>query len=40
MRNTTTKYASYVSTYVAAYEDLPGHHLLAVQNLIATTNDE
>jgi hypothetical protein len=22
------------------YEDLPGHHLLAVRNLIATTNDE
>jgi hypothetical protein len=25
---------------VAAYEDLPGHHLLAVRNLITTTNDE
>jgi hypothetical protein len=25
---------------VAVYEDLPGHHLLAVRNLIATTNDE
>jgi hypothetical protein len=25
---------------VAAYEDLPGNHLLAVRNLIATTNDE
>jgi hypothetical protein len=25
---------------VVAYEDLPGHHLLAVRNLIATTNDE
>jgi hypothetical protein len=25
---------------VAAYEDLPGHHLLEVRNLIATTNDE
>jgi hypothetical protein len=32
-------YASSVSINVAAYEDLPGHHLLAVQNLIATTND-
>jgi hypothetical protein len=40
MRNTTTAYASSVSTDVAAYEDLPGHHLLAVWNLIATTNDE
>jgi hypothetical protein len=25
---------------MVAYEDLPGHHLLAVRNLIATTNDE
>jgi hypothetical protein len=33
-------YASSVSTDVAVYEDLPGHHLVAVQNLIATTNDE
>jgi hypothetical protein len=40
MRNTTTTYASSASTDVAAYEDLPGHHLLAVRNLIATTNDE
>jgi hypothetical protein len=40
MRNTTATYTSSVSTDVAAYEDLPGHHLLAVRNLIATTNDE
>jgi hypothetical protein len=40
MRNATTTYASSASTDVAAYEDLPGHHLLAVRNLIATTNDE
>jgi hypothetical protein len=40
MRNTATAYASSASTDVAAYEDLPGHHLLAVRNLIATTNDE
>jgi hypothetical protein len=40
MRNTITTYASSVSTDVATYEDLPGHHLLAVRNLIATTNDE
>jgi hypothetical protein len=33
-------YTSSVSTDVVAYEDLPGHHLLAVRNLIATTNDE
>jgi hypothetical protein len=25
---------------MVAYEDLPGHHLLAVRNLLATTNDE
>jgi hypothetical protein len=35
-----TAYASSASTYVAAYEDLPGHHLMAVKDLIATTNDE
>jgi hypothetical protein len=33
-------FASSASTNVAAYEDLPGHHLLAARNLIATTNDE
>jgi hypothetical protein len=40
MRNAVTAYASSASTDVAAYEDLPGHHLLAVKDLIATTNDE
>jgi hypothetical protein len=40
MRNATTAYASSASTDVVAYEDLPGHHLLAVKNLISTTNDE
>jgi hypothetical protein len=40
MRNVATAYASSASTDVVAYEDLPGHHLLAVRNLIATTNDE
>jgi hypothetical protein len=40
MRNAATVYASFVSTDVVAYEDLPGHHLLAVGNLIACTNDE
>jgi hypothetical protein len=33
MRNATTTYASSASTDVTAYEDLPGHHLLAVRNL-------
>jgi hypothetical protein len=40
MCNTATAHASSASTDVAAYEDLPGHHLLAVRNLITTTNDE
>jgi hypothetical protein len=40
MRNAATAYASPASTDVAAYEDLSGHHLLVVRNLIATTNDE
>jgi hypothetical protein len=40
MRNTATAYASSASIDVAPYEDLPGHHLLAVKNVIATTNDE
>jgi hypothetical protein len=40
LRNAAMAYASSTSTDVAAYEDLPGHHLLAAKNLIATTNDE
>jgi hypothetical protein len=40
MRNAATVYASSASTDMAVYEDLPGHHLLAARNLIATTNDE
>jgi hypothetical protein len=40
MRNAATAYASSASIDVAAYEDLPDHHLLAVRNLIASTNDE
>jgi hypothetical protein len=40
MRNAATAYASSASTNMAAYEDLSGHHLLAVRNLIASTNDE
>ena len=30
-------YASSVSTDMSAYEDLPGHHLLSIRNLIAST---
>jgi hypothetical protein len=33
MRNATATYASSASTDVVVYEDLPGHHLLAVRNL-------
>jgi hypothetical protein len=40
MCNAAATYASSASTDVAACEDLPGHQLLAVRNLIATTNDE
>jgi hypothetical protein len=40
MRNAATAYASSASNDVAAYEDLSGHHLLAVRNLIVSTNDE
>jgi hypothetical protein len=40
MRNVETVYALSASIDVAAYEDLPDHHLLAVRNLIATPNDE
>jgi hypothetical protein len=40
MRNAAIAYTSSASTDVAADEDLPGHHLLAVRNLITTTNDE
>jgi hypothetical protein len=32
-------YASSVSTDMSAYEDLPGHHLLSIRNLIASTPD-
>jgi hypothetical protein len=40
MRNTATPYTSSANTDVAAYEYLSGHHLLAVRNLVASTNDE
>jgi hypothetical protein len=40
MRNAATAYASSATTDVAAYEDLFGHHLQAVRNLVATTTDE
>ena len=32
-------YASSVTTDMSTYEDLPGHHLLSIRNLIASTLD-
>jgi len=40
MRNVATIYASSVSTDMGAYEDLPGHHLFAIRNLIAMSPDD
>jgi hypothetical protein len=40
MPNAVTAYASSTSIDVAAYEDLPGHHRLAVRNLIAVQQAE
>ena len=39
MRNTAT-YASSNSTNFTEYEDLPGHHLQSIRNLIASSLDE
>jgi len=39
MRSSAMIYASSVSTDMSAYEDLPGHHLLSIRNLIASTPD-
>ena len=41
MRNTAARtYASSISTNLTEYEDLPGHHLLSIRNLIALSLDE
>jgi hypothetical protein len=34
--NAATAYTSFAGTDIAAYDDLPGYHLLAARNLIAT----
>ena len=39
MRNTAT-YASSISSNFTEYEDLPGHHLLSIRNLIASSPDK
>ena len=38
MRNTAT-YASLISSNFTEYEDLPGHHLLSICNLIMSSPD-
>ena len=41
MRNTAARtYASSISTNLTEYEDLPGHHLLSIRNLITSSLDE
>ena len=39
MHNAAT-YASSISTNFTEYEDLPGHHLLSIRNLIASSPDD
>jgi hypothetical protein len=39
MHNAAT-YASSISTIFTEYEDLPGHHLLSIRSLIASSPDE
>jgi hypothetical protein len=39
MRSAVATYASSVSTNMSAYEDLLGHHLSSIRNLIASTPD-
>jgi hypothetical protein len=39
MRNAAT-YASSFSTNFTEYEDLPGHHLLSIRDLIASSPDD
>jgi len=40
MRFAAATYASSVSTNMSAYEDLPGHHLISIRNLVASTPDD
>ena len=35
-----TSYASWSSTNFTEYEDLPGHHLLSIRNLIASSPND
>ena len=40
MRSAAATYASSVSTNMSAYEDLSGHHLILIRNLIASSPDD
>ena len=40
LRTPAATYASSVSTNLSVYEDLPGHHLLSIRNLIASSPDD
>lgn len=40
MRPVAVTYTSSVSTNISAYDDLPGHHLTSIRNLIAMTPDD
>ena len=40
MRTATVTFTSSVSTNMSTYEDLPGHHLLSIHNLIASSPDD
>ena len=40
MRSNVATYALSVSTNMSAYEELPGHHLFAIRNLIASSPDD
>ena len=39
MRTATVTFTSSVSTNMSTYEDLPGHHLISIRNLIASPPD-
>ena len=40
MCSAAATYASSVNTNMSAYEDLPGHHLISICNLVASTPDD
>ena len=40
MHSAAATYASSGSTNMSAYEDLPGHHLVSIHNLITSTPDD